>query len=438
MQVVHEQAPQLVETTPTMGKKLAYSANQLGINMLWQGFNTVAVFYYVTQLHVSGGAISTGLIVYGIVNGFLNLWAGHLSDRTRSRLGRRIPYIMFGSLPLAVCFYFLFSPPHIGVGVLLIYFLALTFLFDLFFTFTALNIGALYPEMYKTKRDRSYVSAYQQLFGIVGLIAGVALSKSLGQLLGWGVMAGLFAIVSVISLYISLYGSVETGASDGEQAMPFRVALRETFSNRRFVYYVVANFLIQLATTMFTSLSSFYTKYVVPMSGLQSTLFLGLIFIVAVPLAFIWARLAIRLTTAKAVLVATFLYAILVITFLFLRTPISVIIAGAAGGIPISGFMVLLNILIADVIDHDEKRTGRRREGMYLGMNGFIIRIGMSVQYAIMGIFFAISGYDAQKTVQPLGAIHGLRILMGGVPLLIIGLAFVALLKYQKTELASR
>ena len=55
-----------------MKKKLAYSANQFGINILWQAFNTVAVFYYVTDLNVSGTAISIGMIVYGIINAFLN------------------------------------------------------------------------------------------------------------------------------------------------------------------------------------------------------------------------------------------------------------------------------------------------------------------------------------------------------------------------------
>jgi len=125
-------------------KKLAYSAHTLGVNMLWQAFNTVAVYFYVTELKVPGVPISVVMIIYGIVNAFLNLIAGYVSDRTRTRFGRRIPYIALSALPFCLSFYLLFSPPAIGETGLLIYFIIFTFLFDLFFY------------LYSTKR-RSFV-----------------------------------------------------------------------------------------------------------------------------------------------------------------------------------------------------------------------------------------------------------------------------------------
>lgn len=412
-------------------RKLAYSANQIGVNLLWQAFNTVAVYYYVTDLHVSGTGLSLGLIVYGVVNAFLNILAGYVSDRTRTRWGRRIPYVLFGSLPLGLAFYFLFRPPVADGTTLIIYFLLMTFLFDFFFTFVALNIGALYPEMYRTDRDRSYVSAWQQLFGIVGMIVGVALSKSLGQALGFGTMAGLFAVIAILSLYLSLAGSFEDPAYR-QEPLRFSPAVKETVKNRRFLFYVFANLFIQLATTMVVSLSSFYTKYVVVLTPLQSTLFLGMIFIVAVPFSFVWARLSIRLTSIRATLLTCVLFIVVMLSFLVLHSALATIIAGAVLGIPVAGFMVLLNILLADVIDHDELTTGKRREGMYLGMNGLIVRLGMSIQYAIMAIFFAISGFNANRATQQLGAIHGFRILMGGLSAAAVLISLVLLDRYAK------
>ncbi|MCY0874785.1 MAG: MFS transporter [Firmicutes bacterium] len=414
-----------------MRRKLAYSANQLGINLLWQAFNTVAVFYYVTDLHVNGTQLSLGLIVYGIVNAFLNLLAGYVSDRTTSRFGRRIPYVVLGSLPLGLAFYFLFRPPLVSGGMLIVYFLIMTFLFDFFFTFVALNIGALYPEMYRTARDRSYVSAWQQLFGILGLIAGVALSKSVGQALGWSTMAAVFAVISVISLYLSLAGSFED-PSYRDEPLAFKQALGETIKNRRFLFYVFANLFIQLATTMMVTLSSFYTKYVVVLTPLQSTLFLGMIFVVAIPLSFVWARLAIRLSAIRATLISCLIYILVMLTFLILHTAIATIIVGAVMGVPVAGFMVLLNVLLADVIDHDEKVTGKRREGMYLGINGLIVRLGMSIQYAIMAIFFSISGYNANRVTQQIGTVHGFRILMGGLSAFVVLIALVLLAGYGR------
>ncbi len=420
----------VVQLSPVpMGKKIAYAANQLGINLLWQAFNTVAVYFYVTQLKVPGVAISVGMTVYGFVNAFLNLIAGHISDRTQTSWGRRIPYVVIGSLPFAASFFFLFAPPRLGHQGLLIYFLVLTFLFDLFFTFTVLNTLALFPEMYPNERERGFVSALQQVFGIVGMILGVALAKGLGQSLGWQTMALVFAVLGGLSMYVSLYGSFENAAL---REQPFRLgeALAATFRNRRFVVFVTASFLIQFTTTLMTTLSTFYTTYVVALTPTQSMFFLGGTFIVAIPLSFVWARLADKMGSGKSVMVALVLYALTLMALLWDHSPMTTLVTGAVLGISVSAFMVLLPVLLADVIDYDAFLTGRRREGMYLGMNGFIVRLGLSLQYAVMAVFFSISGFNANAPVQTIKAVVYLRILIGGVPILFVMIAFLLLWRY--------
>lgn len=412
-------------------KRIAYSFNQLGSNLLWNAFNTIAVFYYVTELHVSAVILSASMIAYGLINAVLNLLAGHISDRTNTRWGRRIPFIVGGILPFCVTFYFIFAPPALGAQGLLIYFLVLTFIFDLCFTVTALNIGSLFPEMYQEGRTRLYVGALLQLFAIIGLIVGVALSKSLALSLGWQTMALIFAAVGAVSLYISVYGSFENPAYR-EQPFRFIEAVTATLRNRRFLPYVAASFLIQFSTTLFTTVSSFYTKYVVSLNSLQSTLFLGGIFIVAIPMSFLWARIATRISTIRSAIIATVLYLLITLAFLFDSTPLSVIITGLFLGIPVAGFLVLLNILLADVIDYDAQNTGRRREGMYLGMNGFIVRLGLSLQYAVMAVFFAVSGFDDSLAVQHANTILDFRILAGGLPIAFLLLAIFLLTRYNR------
>ncbi len=413
-------------------KMAAYSANQLGVNLLWQAFNTVAVFYYVTVLKVPGATLSEGLIAFGIINAFFNLAAGYASDRPSTRWGRRIPYVVATALPFGLAFYFLFRPPAVSASALIVYFVALTFLFDFFFTVTTLNIMALFPEMYQEPRQRNFVSALSQVFGIAGLILGVALSKSLGQTIGWSAMALAFGLLGAASVYVALLGSFENPVYRAVPALPLKQALTATFSNRRFVHYVVASFLIQLVTTMLTTIAAFYTKYVVPLSALDYSLFMGAIFVVAVPVSFVWAKIANRLSNAVAALLSTALCAVTLTAFLFDRSALSVIVTGVVLGLSISGFLVLLNVLLADVIDYDAQRTGQRREGMYLGMNGFIVRIGLSVQYAIMAVFFSVSGFNAARTVQSVRAVWGFRILLGALPVVFLIIALIFLVAYRQ------
>ena len=104
-------------------------------------------------------------------------------------------------------------------------------------------------------------------------------------------------------------------------------------------------------------------------------------------------------------------------------------------GIGLVGLIVLLDVLLSDVIDEDELRTGIRREGMYFGINGFMVRLAISFQSVIMGFVLSKSGYNAALPVdmQPSGAILGIKGLLVVVPL--ISLLF-AIILYRKYPLA--
>ncbi|MGE5508623.1 MAG: MFS transporter, partial [Chitinophagales bacterium] len=86
-----------------------------------------------------------------------------------------------------------------------------------------------------------------------------------------------------------------------------------------------------------------------------------------------------------------------------------------------------LDVLIADVIDEDELRTGCRREGMYFGVQGFMIRLGISVQALVTGFVLESTGYSAMAASQPVRAIAGMRLLVSGIPLAAIVVALASL-----------
>ncbi len=113
-------------------------------------------------------------------------------------------------------------------------------------------------------------------------------------------------------------------------------------------------------------------------------------------------------------------------------TPKALLLLLASGvlGIGLGGLLILLEVLIADVIDEDETRTGHRREGMYFGVNGFIIRLGVSLQAVVTGLVLNTSGYNAYAAVQPATAVIGIRFLIAGVPLVALVLALISIWLY--------
>lgn len=238
-------------------QKIAYSTGAFAINLFTQTFATYAVFFYVDQLQVNADWVGLVMGALGILNALLNPLLGHLSDRTHTRFGRRVPYIALGSVPFALSFVLLFTP-HVAHDHLVLYFFASALLYDVTFVLVALNWTALFPEMFPTLVERSAVSAWRQAFGIVGTLFGVALPPILYSTIGWTVMAWVFGALGLLAVLISLYGAREhSGAQALTSTLPLWPAIKLTFVNRSFVSYVFMSFFVQFPFVLIPSVVPF-------------------------------------------------------------------------------------------------------------------------------------------------------------------------------------
>jgi len=364
--------------------KLAYSSGNLSVNLIAQAFASYIVFYYVDVLGVRPGLISAAMVIHGIVNAVLNPLFGHISDRTSSRLGRRIPYMLFGMVPLAALFTAIWFP--VGTGMALFwYFLTVVLLYDILFVMVVLNYSALFPEMFTTMKERATVSSWRQMFGIVGMIIGVALPPLVYGTLGWGPMGAIFAGIALLFFIIMVSSSKEKSVASRAET-GFLKSLKFTFSNKAFVLFVIGSFFVQFTFAMLPAAIPFYTKYVLEAAEDSNTILLGAIFIAAIPCVYVWGRLVQKWGARKTVIYAVCIYAIAMVPFLFLSSVAAAAIAAAAIGIGLAGLLVLLDVLLSEIIDEDERRTMVRREGMYFGMNGFIVKWGISLQAVVLGL----------------------------------------------------
>ena len=403
--------------------KLAYSSGNLSVNLIAQAFASYIVFYYVDVLGVRPGLISAAMVIHGIVNAVLNPLFGHISDRTSSRLGRRIPYMLFGMVPLAALFTAIWFP--VGTGMALFwYFLTVVLLYDILFVMVVLNYSALFPEMFTTMKERATVSSWRQMFGIVGMIIGVALPPLVYGTLGWGPMGAIFAGIALLFFIIMVSSSKEKSVASRAET-GFLKSLKFTFSNKAFVLFVIGSFFVQFTFAMLPAAIPFYTKYVLEAAEDSNTILLGAIFIAAIPCVYVWGRLVQKWGARKTVIYAVCIYAIAMVPFLFLSSVAAAAIAAAAIGIGLAGLLVLLDVLLSEIIDEDERRTMVRREGMYFGMNGFIVKWGISLQAVVLGLILEATGY-VKDVVQPEAAVWGIRSMLSVIPFfaLIIALIF--------------
>ncbi len=435
---------------------ILYASGSLATAVSYQAFSTYIQFYYIDILGLRAAWVGLVWSIYGLWNAVNDPLAGFLSDRTHTRFGRRIPWIAGLFIPLSITFYLLWIPPaplNANADVsLLLYFLVAVLVFDLLWTIVVTNWTALFPEMVPDEKQRAGVSAWRQVFGLIGLLVGVALPPVIAGESWSGVrsVALLIAVVTAVFFGLSLLGSRERPEFQHDIPLPFRAALRATLRNRDFLVFLATNLMIQFVFLAMTSTIPFYAKYALSIQqavtlpglgitldvGLQNSLLLGAAFIVALPAMAGWTAVARRLGAWRTLRIACITAAATLLLFFLPDSFYSGLAMTALFGLSLAGLLMLTDLLIADLVDADELQTGTRREGLYFGMNGFVIRFAFTIQGIITGLVLTYSGYvPASDSVlypaQPATAVWGFRLMLAGIPALALLLAYWLLLRYR-------
>ncbi|NPA30456.1 MAG: MFS transporter [Chloroflexi bacterium] len=432
-------------------RKIAYASGALTTGLTYRAFTTFILFLYVDRLGLDPRAVGTVWAIYGFWNSLNDPLAGHWSDHTHTRWGRRIPWMVASLGPLLVVFYLLWNPPAALVAErgwgLLLYFAAAVMVFDLLWSIFALNWTAVFPEMFGDLRERATVNAWRYAFAILGLFVGIGLPPILAGA-DWSrraFMAGVLTAVAAVFGVLTVLGARERPEFRDEAALPFWQALKATFGHPNFRIFLAVNLLVQFVFLMLNATAPFYTKYAlgfvkpVTVAGMtlapemQTSAFLGLAFAVALLAMPAWAWFTRRVGSRTALQTALGLTAAVLLGLFWAHDFGSGMLMAGLMGVPLAGLLMLTDLLLADVVDEDELRSGVRREGMYFGINGLVIRLAFVAQGLIMAALLKWGGYHAPPpgsayVPQPARAITAFRWMMAGLPAL-AALLGVALLR---------
>jgi len=405
-----------MRTTTTQAQRWLYSVANLGNTIPSQAIGAYMLFYYTDVKHLPAAWAATAMFVYAIYDALNNPVLGYLSDRTKTRWGRRIPYIMFGAAPYALTFALLWMAPFDGISqpaALVIYFVIVSWLWEGLSTAVSTGYYSLLPEMFTTYAERTDVAVRMNVVQVVGLLVGVAVPPLLYKSLGWPAMGVLFALVVVAAIYTGLRGMFERPGSVSAESVPLSTALKATFVNRSFITVVIAQTLRFFGTNTLLAGTAFYTKYSLQVGDAVTSAILATAFVSAGATLWFWRRfVAQRFDARTTLMIANGVMAVAVIPMALVQTTVGAIVSSGLLGVGLAGLILMGDVIVADVIDEDELRTGQRREGMYFGMSKFIITLSSSLVAAVFGWITAAYGYDPALDVQPASAGIGFRVFM--------------------------
>lgn len=373
--------------------KLLYGTSRLGSEALGKASGLWLLYYYAPprDAHLPtllpSLAVGALLTVGGIVAALDDAIVGWLSDRTRSRWGRRIPYIVLGAPFWSIFFVLLFTPPDAGNATRAVYLLLVFEAFSLFGSVVVSPYEGLLPELVATSRERVSLESIKVYLGIGGTAVGLVVSTVLVHRVGFRAMAIAIAGLALVSQYTAV-GGVWKGAlrSRVPATIGFRDALRATLGNRPFRALLPTVVLYALAFQLLLTDIPFYVHALVGKhSWLGATALLVAAIAAAVVCVPLFARLGRRTSKRRAyrisILAAAVTFPLLGVAGLVPGVPATaqILVAAVLVGAPIGANFLFPVPLTADVIDDDSANTAQRREATFLGASSFVQRTATAI-----------------------------------------------------------
>jgi GPH family glycoside/pentoside/hexuronide:cation symporter len=428
-------------------QKLAYGFGDLNIAIRISAFQFYLLPFYTDVVLLPPWLAGLGKMVGFAWDGVNDPITGYVSDRTRTRLGRRRPFLLGSAIPLGFCFGLLWSPPgHLGPALGFFYLVAAYLVLDTFFSLYTIPYLALGAELSRDYHERTQLQAARAFFHILGLFAGgvipglVIREFASNPPSGFAVMGfGIGAAMAVVALV--------TGAMTRElppSSLPepphswraFRTDLTSTLRNRAFRVLIVTFALLLLGGGIQQTLVPYAFAHWLRMPQMVTSVIFTYMLASVVSLPF-WARLSQRVGKDRALRLCMLWSVVILSSQAFLLAPDMSLLRLrtflVAAGIGNGGWAVLPSAITADVVDYDELYTHRRREGAYFGIWTLVMKWSQAVAAGLVGGALQLLGYVPNQT-QTAATILGIKVLYGPLPAAMILAAFFVFLRFPVTR----
>ena len=409
--------------------KFYYGLASFGTSLVSSVFAALLPIFYQDYLGLSARWIGIASAIYAVWNAVNDPLFGHITDNTRSKLGRRIPYLRFTAPFLGLTFILVwFAPQEAGETSLFWWMLVTMLLYDTCYTIIGLVHGALMPELSESDVERSELSISSTIFGLAGYVIGFLLpdlfrpqagsqDTSLLQLQLSMVAIGIVAAFLIILTTLKVKERREFAVVD--KPVKLLPSLRYTLTSKPFWIFVSMNFLLTMMLAMATGSIYYLADYVTHTSAMALLVYLFTPLGLAIPFVSPMVKRFGILRSQQIYLVIGGIGFVSLALLPVGLIPIGLIIAGLG----LSGQQTITYNLLAQVIDDDEVRTGARREGAFYGANALLTKPAQSISLFLTAFILEQSGFITRSMNQGQifmnqmdSALFGIRSIVGLIP----------------------
>ena len=394
-------------------------------------------YYFTRWMGLDTAKAAIVWLIFGIWNAVNDPLFGFISDRTKSNLGRRIPYIRYGAPVYAAIFILSWVSFPFATSQWAMFFqmLITLFLFDTLYTAIATAIYVMPYEMTVDNQERGSIFVWKIVFSVFSLAAPLVLLPLIQPDPGTDatmfrlIMTGIGVFSGCVIFFSTFFYKEQEFAAKQEQP-PFFRGIIDCFKNHSFLIFEVLSFtIIYVQTALMQGVLYYFAEFDVPMAFCYGMMIAGAVLGV---LAFSkWQH---TLGVKKCMLLMNGSFGLSCLMMAFFGGTLAVALIGFFfTGIGFAGGMFLIPIMNGDVIDYDETVTGLRREGMYAGVNSFITKPAISISQAAFLAIIAKFGYDqtAASGGQSAMAEQGILLAWMLIPGILLVICFLVMFLYK-------
>ena len=426
--------------------RVAFAFGEVGDNVALNIFNFLLFTFYFAVVGVPVLWISAGMILWSVWNAINDPLIGYLSDRTKTRWGRRVPWMMGATIPLAVLLILLFTPP-IGLNsdiANFIYFMIILMLFDTVYTSFNLNYNALFSEMFVEMEDRSRTGKIRISFVYIATIFAflfpLLIIEDVANIHNYPYTMSQYQLVGIISAIVIIltYGVIlkwgvrepKVFQKDAETAMGLKDTLKNSFKNKSFQWFLFPALGTWLCIGLLGTLVALHAIFAIGVDEFGLLILLLVYFIFAAASTPVWEYIRRKRGARMSGMIGIVAWAIPMLVYAFSTSFEMALIAMIFYGFGQGGGLYFYDQCIAEIIDEDEIEHGTRRSGIYYAVINFLIRASAIINFVVIGIVFANVDWATYTPSPGDVTVLALRLLMGLYPTVILAISLIGMYYY--------